>query len=114
MITDIRRVMTGPASTRNGGKVQVVIEPGDSNNVDGLGIEERLSTSNTGAPLRTRFLLPVTVRRVFPRREKIEDSWCERNAMGISAQGIVNADEEIRHGPLRDCDWPPKCSVSMQ
>jgi len=83
MVADVGRVMTSSAGAGYGGKMEVVVEPGDAGDGNRLRIEQGLPPDDTGAPA-LRIAGPSVVVFVFPRIrpgiEEGENDGCECRA----------------------------------
>src|SRR5689334_11206304 len=112
MIADVGRIMTRSACTRDGGEIQIVVEASDTDNVDRLGVENRLAPGNAFAATvhaLEKATLPNQI--LHPTIEQVENDRREGNVVRISAQRIIDTDKEIRHGVLREKGGTTVCAT---
>ena len=72
MIADVGRIVARPAGARNRGQVQVIVESGDSDDLDRFRVEQLLAASKA-RPNSRRIVAIAAGLRIRPRIEQVED-----------------------------------------
>src|SRR4051794_34859408 len=97
MIANAGRIVARSTSARDGSDVQIVIEPGNPNDINRLRGKDRLTSGDTLASSAFHSKeIEWPARRVQPLIEQSENASSERNVFRISAQRIVDPDIKFR------------------